>query len=160
MMMTRLQPRFASLHTCNPFEGLAGFRRIFDEPLVSFLREGMNTNADEWKPLLDVVETKDGISLKVDVPGVKQEDINISIEDNMLTVKGERKNESEVSEEGYHQVRAELRDLPAVRGPASDGGHRAREGHLQGWRAGDPAPEEGRGPAQGDQGRGRVTGFS
>jgi HSP20 family protein len=101
MLMTRLQPRFASLHTCNPFEGLAGFRRIFDEPLVNFLREGMNTNADEWKPLLDVVETKDGISLKMDVPGVKQEDINISIEDNMLTVKGERKNESEVSEEGF-----------------------------------------------------------
>lgn len=104
MLMTRLQPRFASLHTCNPFEGLAGFRRIFDEPLVNFLREGMNTNADEWKPLLDVVETKDGISLKIDVPGVKQEDINISIEDNMLTVKGERKNESEVSDEGFTRI--------------------------------------------------------
>ena len=103
MLVTRMQPRFASLHTCNPFEGLAGFRRMFDEPLANFLQEGMNTNAnaDGWKPMLDVMETKDGILLKVDLPGVKQEDINISIEDNMLTLKGERKNESEVSEEGF-----------------------------------------------------------
>jgi HSP20 family protein len=101
MLVTSLQPRFASLQTYNPFEGLAGFRRIFDEPLANFLREDLSGNADAWKPRLDVVETKDGILLKVDIPGVKQEDINISIEENVLTVKGERKNESEVSEEGF-----------------------------------------------------------
>jgi HSP20 family protein len=100
MMITKWQPRFASVSTWNPFEELAGFRRLFDEPVAGALRDGVLT-AEEWKPLMDVVETKDGITLKVEVPGMKQEDINISLEDNTLTVKGERKHESEVNEEGY-----------------------------------------------------------
>jgi len=100
MMITKWQPRFASVSTWNPFEELAGFRRLFDEPVAGALRDGVLTT-EEWKPLMDVVETKDGITLKVEVPGMKQEDINISLEDNTLTVKGERKHESEVNEEGY-----------------------------------------------------------
>jgi len=102
MMITKWQPQFPSLHTWNPFEELAGFRRIFDEPSDSVLREGVMTTG-EWKPLMDVVETKDGMTLKVEVPGVKQEDISIALEDNTLTVKGERKHESEVNEEGYNR---------------------------------------------------------
>jgi len=98
MLVTKWQPRFPSLSTWNPFEELAGFRRVFDEPF-----EGV-TSTGEWRPLMDVVETKDGITLKVEAPGIKQEDINISLEDNTLTVKGERKNESEVSEEGYTRI--------------------------------------------------------
>ena len=50
---------------------------------------------------MDVVDSKDGILLKVEIPGVKQEDISISVEENTLTVKGERKQESQVNEEGY-----------------------------------------------------------
>src|SRR5512139_840571 len=99
MMIAKWQPRFTSLSAWNPFEELAGFRRLFDEPFVGGLRDSMPVG--EWKPLMDVVETKDGITLKVEVPGIKQEDINISLEDNTLTVKGERKHESEVNEEGY-----------------------------------------------------------
>ena len=98
MMIAKWQPRFTSLSTWNPFEELAGFRRLFDEPFAGGLRESVPVG--EWKPLMDVVETKDGITLKVEVPGIKQEDINISLEDSTLTVKGERKHESEVNEEG------------------------------------------------------------
>jgi len=100
MMIAKWQPRFTSLSNWNPLEELAGFRRLFDEPFAGVLRGGA-LPAGEWKPLMDVVETKDGIALKVDVPGIKQEDINISLEDSTLTVKGERKHESEVSEDGY-----------------------------------------------------------
>lgn len=100
MMITKWQPRFTSLSTWNPFEELAGFRRLFDEPVAGVLRDGVLTGG-EWKPLMDVVETKEGITLKVEMPGMKQEDINISLEDSTLTVKGERKHESEVNEEAY-----------------------------------------------------------
>jgi HSP20 family protein len=103
MMITKWQPRITSLSNWNPFEELAGFRRIFDEPCAGFFREGAGSMG-EWKPLMDVVETKDGISLKVELPGIKQEDINISLEENTLTVKGERKHEAEVNEEGYSRV--------------------------------------------------------
>jgi len=103
MMLTKRQPRFTSLRTWNPFEELSGFRRLFDEPFASSMEKGCCASVEEgeWKPLVDVVETKDGISLKVEVPGIKQEDISISIEDNALTIKGERKHESQVNEEAY-----------------------------------------------------------
>ena len=103
MMMTNRQPRFASLGISNPFEGLAGFRRLFDDPFTSSMERACCSSAAEengWKPLVDVVDSKDGILLKVEIPGVKQEDISISVEDNTLTVKGERKQESQVDEEG------------------------------------------------------------
>ena len=105
MMMTRRQPRFASLGTFNPFEGMAGFRRLFDEPFANSMEMEKaccsSMEEREWQPLVDVVENKEGILLKVEIPGVKQEDINISIEENTLTVKGERKHESQVDEEGH-----------------------------------------------------------
>jgi HSP20 family protein len=103
MMLTKPLSRFASLGTSNPFEGLAGFRRIFDEPVMRAMESAScsSPESNEWRPLVDVVDSKDGILLKVEVPGVKQEDINISIEENTLTVKGERKHESRVDEEGY-----------------------------------------------------------
>ena len=102
MMLTKRQPRFASPGTLNPFEGLAGFRRLFDEPFAGSVERACCSSAEEneWKPLLDVVDNKDGILLKVEIPGVKQEDISISVEDNTLTVKGERKQESQMNEEG------------------------------------------------------------
>lgn len=103
MMITKWQPRFSSLSNWNPFEELAGFRRVFDEPAMRAMENACcaSPEGNEWKPLVDVVDSKDGILLKVEVPGVKQEDINISIEENTLTVKGERKHESRVDEEGY-----------------------------------------------------------
>ncbi len=104
MMITKWQPRFPVLGNWNPMEELAGFRRIFDDPFGGLLKDGSTPFAGEWKPLMDVVETKDGVTLKVEVPGVKQEDISISLEDDVLTVKGERKHESEVKEDGYSRI--------------------------------------------------------
>jgi len=57
-----------------------------------------------WSPLVDVHETKDSILLQVELPGVKQEDIQVSIEGDTLTLKGERKRETEVKEDQYHRV--------------------------------------------------------
>jgi HSP20 family protein len=102
MMLTKRQPRFVSPGAFNPFEGLAGFRRLFDEPFAGSTERACCSSVEEngWKPLVDVVDNKDGILLKVEIPGVKQEDISISVEDNTLTVKGDRKQESQVNEEG------------------------------------------------------------
>ena len=98
MMLNRWQPR--SVRTWDPFEELAGFRRLFDEPGESLLQD-FGTVPQEWKPLVDVVENKEGITLKVELPGVKQEDINLSMEDNVLTIKGERKQEKETAEGSF-----------------------------------------------------------
>lgn len=50
-----------------------------------------------WAPAVDVVETKEEYKVKVDLPGLLKEDIDISLTDNILTIKGERK---DLKEEG------------------------------------------------------------
>ena len=55
-----------------------------------------------WKPRMDVKETKDAYELMADLPGLSKKDINISLNDDVLTVKGERKSEEKKEEEGRY----------------------------------------------------------
>jgi HSP20 family protein len=57
-----------------------------------------------WLPPMDLVETGDHFVLRADLPGLSEEDVNIEVEDNVLTVSGERKAEHETTKEGYHRV--------------------------------------------------------
>jgi HSP20 family protein len=57
-----------------------------------------------WIPPMDLVETEDHFVLRADLPGLAEEDIKIELEDNVLTVSGERKAESEEREEGFYRV--------------------------------------------------------
>ena len=57
-----------------------------------------------WMPAMDLVETADQFVLRADLPGLGEEDVSIEVEDNVLTVSGERKAEHEQSNEGYHRV--------------------------------------------------------
>lgn len=58
----------------------------------------------EWLPALDVSETKDEIVVKAEVPGMEAKDIDISLSGEVLTIKGEKKQEKEQKEENYHMV--------------------------------------------------------
>ena len=60
-------------------------------------REG----AEDWNILLDVIQKKDDIVVRASIPGVKAEEIDVSIEDNVLTLKSERKPEIEGEESAY-----------------------------------------------------------
>ena len=57
-----------------------------------------------WAPKLDFSETKDTFVVKAEVPGVEQKDISVQIQDQMLTVKGEKHKEKEEKDEKYHRV--------------------------------------------------------
>jgi HSP20 family protein len=107
MMVTKCQPRSASpFPTWNPFVELEGFRRAFDQPFAGFVR-GVPATVEavpEWRPLMDVVEDKGGFTITLEIPGVKQEEVEISLDGETLTVKGERKHEAEVAEEGYRRI--------------------------------------------------------
>lgn len=103
MLLTKWQPRFPSVVRWNPFEEMAGFRRLFDQPFEALLQSGSPAEMP-WRPLADVSETKDGFSVKVELPGMKQEDIAVSMEENVLSVKGERKHETETNEEDYSRI--------------------------------------------------------
>ena len=57
-----------------------------------------------WQPPVDIYETTDSIVIKAELPDVDQKEIEVRIEDNTLTIKGERKHESEVKKENYHRI--------------------------------------------------------
>uniref|UniRef100_A0A831U1V9 Hsp20/alpha crystallin family protein n=1 Tax=Geobacter metallireducens TaxID=28232 RepID=A0A831U1V9_GEOME len=62
------------------------------------LREGV------WQPPVDIFEDENGIVIKAELPGIDQKDIEVRIEDNTLTIRGERKHDQEVKKENYHRV--------------------------------------------------------
>jgi HSP20 family protein len=75
------------------------FGTVFDAPNPS------NGNTlRRWMPPMDLVETDDHFVLRADLPGLAEGDVSIEVEDNVLTVSGERKAEHETTKEGYHRV--------------------------------------------------------
>jgi HSP20 family protein len=77
------------------------FNTFFDQPAPTD-RGGANTR--RWVPAMDLVETADHYILRADLPGLSDDDINIQLEDNVLTISGERKTQHEQHEEGYYRI--------------------------------------------------------
>ena len=76
------------------------FNTFFDTPTAG---NGGGTPR-RWIPAMDLVETDDHFVLKADLPGLTEDDVHIDVEDNVLTVSGERKAEHEDKREGYVRV--------------------------------------------------------
>src|SRR5580698_2159746 len=66
--------------------------------------ENESLTAGSFVPAVDVYEDAQKVVLKLEVPGVKQEDLDIRVENQTLTVKGERKFEAEEKEENFHRI--------------------------------------------------------
>jgi HSP20 family protein len=75
------------------------FNTFFDTPVSA--GEGAGRR---WIPAMDLVETEDRFVLRADLPGLGEDDVHIEVEDNVLTVSGERRSEHEERKEGYHRV--------------------------------------------------------
>lgn len=60
-----------------------------------------------WAPAVDIKEEDERFVIHADIPGVAPEDIEITMEKGVLTIKGERKHESEEDKEGYHRIERE-----------------------------------------------------
>jgi HSP20 family protein len=76
------------------------------EDTLSRCRYGWDTElaAGHWMPSVDIYETEQELVLKADLPDVDPKDVDIRIENNTLTIKGERKAQKEVNEENYYRV--------------------------------------------------------
>jgi HSP20 family protein len=65
---------------------------------------GSSAVARRWVPAMDVVEGEDEFVLRADLPGLSEQDVNIELEDSVLTISGERKSEHEERKEGYYRL--------------------------------------------------------
>src|SRR5512146_2984885 len=90
----------------DPFRELATVQdrmnRLFQDSFGQTREEGLTTAA--FAPAVDIYEDEHNITLKVEVPGIDEKDIDIRLENNTLTVRGERKFEKEEKEENFHRV--------------------------------------------------------
>src|SRR4051794_25746243 len=77
------------------------FNTVFDAPSAA---AGNGGQTRRWVPAMDLLETADHFVLRADLPGMRQEDVAIELEDNVLTISGERKAEHEDRQEGYYRV--------------------------------------------------------
>ena len=83
----------------DPFRELASFFENFTEPTGKD-----QLTAGTFVPPVDVYEDEQNLVLKLEVPGVNEGDINVSVENNTLTIQGERKFEKEEKEENFHRI--------------------------------------------------------
>ena len=84
----------------DPMESFREFRGELDRFFNTNTAGYMDT-ASDWVPSVDIKEGKDAYEVSADVPGVEPKDIDVSLEDGVLTVKGERKAETKDESEGY-----------------------------------------------------------
>jgi len=94
----------ASITRFEPFRGVSSLQnqinRLFNEAFDRS-EEGSLT---PWAPAVDIYETEQELVVKADLPDVKPEDLDIRVENNVLTIRGERKFEKKVSEDKYLRV--------------------------------------------------------
>ena len=92
----------------DPFRDLISLQermnKLFEDSLSKSrtFDEGMAAGA--WAPSVDIYETSEKIVIKVDLPGMSQEEVELRIEDNTLTVKGDRQLEKNTKREDYHRI--------------------------------------------------------
>lgn len=95
---------FGELATTDPFRRLRErMNRLFDERFgPPAFPEEMTLAA--WTPSCDVYETDGEIVVKAELPEVKKDDVKVSIDGNMLEIRGERKFSEETKRENYHRI--------------------------------------------------------
>jgi HSP20 family protein len=92
----------------DPFRDVNSFNNTLNRLFQSNL--DVNRGSDElltsgtFVPAVDIYENEHSITLKLEVPGVNQNDIDVRLENNTLTVRGERKFETEEKEENFHRI--------------------------------------------------------
>ena len=95
-------PAFPTLWR-DPFRRM---ERFFDDDFFAPFRtlERGSLDEDVWMPAIDIRESEDELVVSADLPGLTKDDIEVTVEDNRLTVSGERKWDEETREDRYHRI--------------------------------------------------------
>ena len=97
MALIKVNPLFADLATAsNRLNRLFGRDDLWET-------DGFGA-AGEWVPTVDIVEGDREVTIKAELPGIEAKDVTISVDSNVLTLKGERRAEKDVKKENYHRM--------------------------------------------------------
>jgi len=89
----------------DPFRELRGLQDEMTRLFAGVAPRGREEMASgAWIPSVDIFEDKDRLVLEADLPGMNREDFDISVENNVITLRGERKFEKKVDGDNYHRV--------------------------------------------------------
>lgn len=90
----------------DPFRELSSLQNRVNGLFQDYGRNGQDelTTTGSFVPAVDVYEDEQKITLKLEIPGVNQEDVDVRLENNTLTIRGERKFEKEEKEENFHRI--------------------------------------------------------
>jgi len=89
---SELMPRISDLNR--------EMNRLFDSFFKGDVADGASFGSS-WTPAVDILEKEDSYVLEAELPGLKKEDVKISVQDNILTLRGEKKDERKESRKGY-----------------------------------------------------------
>ena len=78
------------------------FNTFFDQPAAT--DRGGAAASRRWIPAMDLLETADQYVLRADLPGLSDDDVTVQLEDNVLTISGERKAQDDRHEQGYYRI--------------------------------------------------------
>jgi HSP20 family protein len=94
------------MRALTPWTGIGNLKQDVDRMLERVFEGRWDDfpTLGDWAPSMDISETKDSLVAKVEAPGMDQKDIQISLQENVLTIKGEKKQEKEEKDERYHRV--------------------------------------------------------
>ncbi len=93
-----------------PMSSIERFRSELDRLFEGFFQEGLGgfdrllSPITAWGPAVDISETEKEISVRVEVPGVDPNDLDLRVSGDVLVIAGEKKEESEENKKGYHHV--------------------------------------------------------
>jgi HSP20 family protein len=91
----------------DPFKNISALQerinRLFEDAFPRASGEEEDLSVCAWRPLVDIFEADDGVVIKVDLPGVKKEDVTVEVKNSLLTIAGHRDIETPVDEERYYR---------------------------------------------------------
>jgi HSP20 family protein len=96
--------RWKPITRWDPFDELLDIQRGLNRIFTRGVDQDLEMNDRAWAPVVDIYEDENSITVKAELPGISEKDIEISVDDSTLTIKGERKTEEEFKKENYHRI--------------------------------------------------------
>ena len=95
----------ATITRWDPFQDVLSLREAMNQLMEeSFVRPATAQNGKNFVPALDLSETGEGYLVEAALPGVKPEDVEITVENNVLTIKGETRQETDSKDRNFHRL--------------------------------------------------------